>query len=266
MTFVGPAPDSQSRFSTVRWLKSRWRSASSVEKGISLLASNCAGRRHPSGARCRSPSAPFNASQICTAQEKAELLQELAGGKNALRLNQALEAVALGCGFDRWRELVATNAKLAAGEANSLGIAAVMLGDDQHVDEETLTARRALQLETIRGVITCSHARAQELVAQWALSGSPHAVQTTPAGILNAISRESDNEAAIQRDHRKGDDNAGHSIVSGDFGHTLEESLNDAFFASTQEPRPDESPYPPSTPPAPVAVTYKKRRLPAGEG
>lgn len=200
------------------------------------------------------------------AQEKAELLRKLAGGKNALRLNQALEAVALGCGFDRWRELVATTAKLAAGEANSLSIAAFMLGDDQHVDEETLTARRALQLETIRGVITCSYARAQELVFQWALSGAPHGVQTTPAGTIEAVSREGDNEAAIQLDHGAGDDNAGRSIVSGDFGHTLEESLNDAFFASTQEPHPNETPYPPSTPPAPVAVTYKKRRLPADEG
>lgn len=200
------------------------------------------------------------------AQEKAELLQELAGGKNALRSNQALEAVALGCGFDRWRELVATTARLAAGEANSLGIAAFMLGDDQHVDEETLAARRALQLETIRGVITCSYARAQELVAQWALSGSAHGVQTTPAGAVDAASREGDNETAIQRDHREGDDNAGRSIVSGESEQTLEESLADAFFASTQEPGPDEYPYSPSTPPAPVAVTYKKRRLPVDEG
>ncbi|SAK95429.1 hypothetical protein AWB79_07221 [Caballeronia hypogeia] len=203
------------------------------------------------------------------AQEKAELLQELAGGKNALRLNQALEAVALGCGFDRWRDLVATTARLAAGEANSLGIAAFMLGDDQHVDEENLVARHALQLETIRGVIACSYPRAQELVVQWALSGSPHGVQTPPATAVNVASLEGDNEATIQENHREGDDKAARSIVSGDSEHPLEESLNDAFFASTQEPGPHEFPCPPSAtpaPPAPVAVTYKKRRLPADEG
>ncbi|SAK81634.1 hypothetical protein AWB80_05229 [Caballeronia pedi] len=170
------------------------------------------------------------------AEEKAELLQQLAGGKNALRLNQALEAVASGCGFDRWRDLVATNARLAAGEANSLGISALMLADDHHVDAETLAARRALQVETVRGVITCSYARAQELVALWALSGSPH------------------------------DDNTRSSVVDTESEQALEETLNDALFAATQEFGPDESPYvPPSVPSAPVAVSYKKRRSPADE-
>jgi|GEM_PF-4764522 len=182
------------------------------------------------------------------AQEKAELLQELAGGKNALRLNQALEAVASGCGFERWRELVATNARLAAGEANSLGISALMLADDHHVDAETLAARRALQVETVRGVITCSYARAQELVAQWALSGSPHGLQTSAAGPAQANSQE-------------GDDETRNSVVGEESQQALEETLNDALFAATQEFGPDESPYaPPSTPSAPVAVSYKKRR------
>ena len=191
------------------------------------------------------------------AQEKAELLQELAGGKNALRLNQALEAVALGCGFDRWRELVATTAKLQAGEANSLDISALMLADDQHVDAETLSARRALQLEAVRGVITCSYARAQELAAQWGLSGTSHGLEATPAGAVEGASREGDDKTLAHADYRDGDDNPEQG---------LEETLNDAFFAATQESNPDESPYTqPSTPPATVAVTYKKRRLPADE-
>jgi hypothetical protein len=179
------------------------------------------------------------------AQEKAELLQELAGGKNALRSNQALEAVALGCGFDRWRELAATTARLAAGEANSLGIAAFMLGDDQHVDEVTLAARRALQLETIRGVITCSYARAQELVALWALSGTPQARETTSQG-------------------SERDDKTGRLVDDDNSEQTLRKALDDALLAATQEGGPDELPYASSsTPPLPVAVTYKKRRVPA---
>jgi hypothetical protein len=188
---------------------------------------------------------PFDA-----AQEKAQLLQELAGGKNALRLNQALEAVALGCGFERWRELAATSARLEAGEANSLRISAHMLADDHHVDAETLAARRALQVEAVRGVITCSYARAQELVAQWALSGTPHGLQTTPARAVDAF--------------REGDDKTSSSVAGGDSEQIFEELLNDALFAATQEPGPDESPYaPPSTRFAPVEVRYKKRRLPA---
>ncbi|KXU94624.1 hypothetical protein CR51_26625 [Caballeronia megalochromosomata] len=190
------------------------------------------------------------------AQEKAELLQELAGGKNALRLNQALEAVASGCGFDRWRELVATNARLQAGEANSLGISALMLADDQHVDAETLSARRALQAETIRGVITCSYARAQELAAQWALSGTLNDLQAIPTQAIDAAPQEGDKNPAIQTDDWDG----------GDSAQPFEESLNDALFAATQESGPAESPYAPtSTPAAPVAVSYKKRRSPSGE-
>lgn len=200
------------------------------------------------------------------AQEKAELLQELAGGKNALRLNQALEAVASGCGFDRWRELVATTAKLQAGEANSLGISALMLADDEHVDTETLSARRALQLEAVRGVITCSYARAQELAAQWGLSGTSRDLEATPAGAVEGFYREGDDKTLARPDYRDGDDNTGGSGGERDPEQGLEETLNDAFFAATQESSPDESPYaPPSTPPAPVAVTYKKRRLRAGE-
>jgi hypothetical protein len=194
---------------------------------------------------------PFDA-----AQEKAQLLQELAGGKNALRLNQALEAVALGCGFERWRELAATS-------ANSLRISAHMLADDHHVDAETLAARRALQVEAVRGVITCSYARAQELVAQWALSGTPHGLQTTPARAVDAF-REGDNKLAIPADYREGDDKTSSSVAGGDSEQIFEELLNDALFAATQEPGPDESPYaPPSTRFAPVEVRYKKRRLPA---
>ncbi|SAL44953.1 hypothetical protein AWB74_01911 [Caballeronia arvi] len=180
-----------------------------------------------------------------TAEEKAGLLRELAGGKNALRLNQALEAVAFGCGFNEWRELVVINAKLEAGEANSLGISALMLADDQHVDADTLSARHALQLEAIRGVITCSSARAQELMMQWALSRSTHNSETLTA----------------EADHREGDDTAGRSVPGGDSEPALEEALDDALFAAAQESRPDEAPYAqPSTPAAPVAVTYKKRR------
>ncbi|AQH01425.1 hypothetical protein A9R05_21590 [Burkholderia sp. KK1] len=186
-----------------------------------------------------------------TAQEKAELLQELAGGKSALRISQAFEAVALACGFDRWRELVAINARLAAGEAYSLGISALMLADDQHVDAETLSARSALQLEAIRGVITCSYARAQELVRQWALSGNSHDLETSP-------------EESVEAAYRQGDDKALHSSVDGDSEQTLEEALDDALFAATQESGPDEPPYASSTTaPLPVAVSYKKRRLAA---
>jgi len=181
------------------------------------------------------------------AQEKAERLQELVGGKNALRLHQALEAVAFGCGFDRWRELVATNARLAAGEANSLGISAAMLADDQHVDEATLEARRTLQLDAVRGVITCLHARAQELARQWSLSGPPQALETT----------SQDGEP---------DDKTGRLVVDGNSQHALQEALDDAFLLATPESCPDELPYAStSTPPSRVAVTYKKRRLPADE-
>jgi hypothetical protein len=185
------------------------------------------------------------------AEVKAELLQELAGGKNALSLNQALEAVARGCGFERLRELVATTAKLAAGEANSLDISALMLANDEHVDAETLLARHTLQLETVRGVITCSYARAQELMLEWALSGTSQSLPTNSAG-------------AVEAAYLKNADNGGRSIVDGDPQHALEEALDDAFFAATQESVPDEPSYaPPITPPAPVAVSYKKRRSPA---
>jgi hypothetical protein len=188
-----------------------------------------------------------------TAQRKAELLQELAGGRNALRINQALEAVALGCGFDEWRELVATTAKLEAGEANTLGISALMLADDQHVDAQTLSARRALQLEAVRGVITCSHARAKELVAQWALSGMPQDPDAPAAG-------------ATQADYQEADDKTFPLAVGDESEQALEESLNDALFAAAQESGPDESPdVSPPLPIAPVAVSYKKRRLPADE-
>ncbi|SAL62168.1 hypothetical protein AWB68_03260 [Caballeronia choica] len=201
-----------------------------------------------------------------TAQEKAELLQKLAGGKNALRINQALETVALGCGFDEWRELVAITAKLEAGEAYSLGVSALMLADDQHVDAETLLARRALQLEAVRGVITCSYARARELAMQWALSGTSHGPETSTTGAIRADYREGDDKTATQADYREGDDKTGRSVVGDDSEPTLEDVLNDALFAATQESGPDEPPYaPPSTPPAPVAVSYKKRRLPADE-
>ena len=198
------------------------------------------------------------------AQEKAELLQELAGGKNALRFNHALEAVALGCGFHGWRELVATTARLEAGEANSLGISALMLADDQHVDAGTLSARWALQLEAVRAVITCSYARARQLVAQWALSGTPHGRGTSAAEAIGAIYQEGDDQSAIQADYREGDDKTGRSVVGGDSESALEDVLNDALFAATQEPCPDEPSYAPSSrPSATVAVSYKKRRLPA---
>ncbi|AQH02788.1 hypothetical protein A9R05_28215 [Burkholderia sp. KK1] len=183
------------------------------------------------------------------AQAKAELLQELAGGRNALSSNQALEAVARGCGFERLRELVATTAKLAAGEANSLNISASMLADDEHVDAETLLARRALQLETIRGVITCSYARAQELMMLWALSGKAHGFEPAPAV-----------EAGYAEEKSEG------SIVDSGAELALEEVLDDALFAAMQEFGPDEPPHtPPATPSAPVAVSYKKRRLPVDE-
>ncbi|BBQ00400.1 hypothetical protein BSFA1_55280 [Burkholderia sp. SFA1] len=186
-----------------------------------------------------------------TAQAKAELLQELAGGRNALSSNQALEAVARGCGFERLRELVATTAKLAAGEANSLNISASMLADDEHVDAETLLARRALQLETVRGVITCSYARAQELMMQWALSGKAHGFEPAPAEAVEAGYPEEKSER---------------SIVDSGAELALEEVLNDALFAAMQEFGPDEPPHtPPATPSAPVAVSYKKRRLPVDE-
>ncbi|SAK57437.1 hypothetical protein AWB75_02220 [Caballeronia catudaia] len=180
-----------------------------------------------------------------TAEEKAGFLQELAGGKNALRLNQALEAVAFGCGFNEWRELVAINAKLEAGEANSLGISALMLANDQHVDADTLSARHALQMEAVRGVITCSHARAHELMMQWALSRSTHGSETF----------------AAETHSGEGNDEAGRSLPGGDSEPALEAALDDALFAAAQESRPDEAPYAqPSIPAAPVAVTYKKRR------
>ncbi|WP_053570195.1 hypothetical protein [Caballeronia cordobensis] len=177
-----------------------------------------------------------------TAQEKAKVLQELAGGRNALSSNQALEAVARGCGFERLRELVATTAKLAAGEANSLDIS---------VDAETLLARRALQLETVRGVITCSYARAQELMMLWALSGKAHGFEPAPAEAVGADYPEEKSEG---------------SIVDSGAELALEEVLNDALFAAMQEFGPDEPPHtPPATPSAPVAVSYKKRRLPVDE-
>ncbi|MDR5758976.1 hypothetical protein [Caballeronia sp. LZ035] len=185
------------------------------------------------------------------AQEKAELLQTLAGGKNALRMNQALEAVAQACGFDRWRELVATNARLAAGEAYSLGISALMLADDQHIDAEALSARRALQMEAVRGVITCSHARAQELVLQWALSGSSPGLEKSA-------------EEAVEA--RQTGDDAFRSNVDDDSQQVLEEALDDALFAAAQESGPDELPYASTTTsPSSVPVSYKKRRSLAGK-
>ncbi|WP_152979163.1 hypothetical protein [Caballeronia cordobensis] len=87
---------------------------------------------------------------------------------------------------------------------------------------------------------------------QWALSGSKaHGVEPAPAEAVEAGDSEENSES---------------STVDGDAELALEEVLNDALFAAIQEFGPDEPPHtPPATPSAPVAVSYKKRRLPVDE-
>ena len=179
------------------------------------------------------------------AKEKAALFQELAGGKSVLRYNDALNAVAVGCGFEEWRELVVILAKLEAGEAYSLNVSPRMLADDLHVDEETLRARRANQVDAVRQFMTCSLARAEELVSRWALTGA--ASEPERAAVGEPPSATSARMTGVPT-HPKAKQSAESSADSG-----VDSSNDGASEQGTSESS--------ISPSAPVNVSYKRRRV-----
>jgi hypothetical protein len=186
------------------------------------------------------------------AQQKAQLLMELAGGKSALKYSHALEAVALGCGFPGWRELRAVIVRVEAGQASELGITPLMLADDLHVDDATLVTRLRNQLRAVRQYITCTPSKAQSLVKLWSLSDYSqahgevdlHATRDRPFPEGLEAEPPADESAHVQA-------SSSEDIPPPDTSERIGESRSAGSGESPAS----------SAPPAPtVAVSYRKRR------